>query len=179
MALARLKERGILGELVIYSFPEEFQRFGKHFEGCEAIVARGTAAPGQVRSLQLDANVLVHVESFDEASQLLTRLSLSTKIPQYLMAGRCILAFGPAEGASCRYVADSGAGVAVSTDNQGALCAVLEGLLTRPELRREYAARARQTAVTRHNPVTERERFRTIVAEVHSKRRGQVECLRN
>jgi hypothetical protein len=179
MALAKLRERGILGQLVIYSFPEEFQRFGKHFEGCEAIVARGTAAPDQVRSLQLDANVLVHVESFDEASQLLTRLSLSTKIPQYLMAGRCILAFGPAGGASCRYVADSGAGIAVSADNQDALCAGLEGLLTRPALRLKYAARARQTAVTRHNPVTERERFRMIVAEVHSQRREQTGCLRN
>ena len=99
MALARLRERGILGELVIYTFPEDFRRFGKHFEGCEAIVAGGTATPGEVRGLQLDANGLVHVESFDEASQLITRLSLSTKIPQYLMAGRCVFAFGPAEGA--------------------------------------------------------------------------------
>ena len=175
MALARLRERGILGELVIYTFPEDFRRFGKHFEGCEAIVAGGTATPGEVRGLQLDANVLVHVESFDEASQVLTRLSLSTKIPQYLMAGRCVLAFGPAEGASIRYVADSGAGIAVSTDDEDGLCAGLERLLTRPALRREYAARARQTAV-RHDAAAERERFRTIVSEVHSQWVEKTQC---
>jgi hypothetical protein len=161
---------------VIYTFPEEFRRFGKHFEGCEAIVAGGTAAPGEVRDLQLDANVLVHVESFDEASQLITRLSLSTKIPQYLMAGRCVLAFGPAQAASIRYIADSGAGIAVSTDEEDPLCAGLERLLTTPALRRDCASRARQTAVTRHDAVAERERFRMIVAEVHFERAEGIGC---
>ena len=51
IALARLKEKGILGELVIYTFPEEFRRFGKHFDGCETIVAGGT---GQFESQFLD-----------------------------------------------------------------------------------------------------------------------------
>lgn len=179
MALARLRERGTLGELVIYSFPEDFRRFGKHFEGCEVIVAGGTAAPDEVRGLQLDANVLVHVESFDEVSQVLTRLSLSTKIPEYLMAGRCVLAFGPAEGASLRYVFDSGAGGAVSTDDEAVLCTELERLLTNPVLRREYAARARQTAVTRHDAAGARERFRTIVAEVHLERVEGTGCRGN
>lgn len=168
LALAKLKERGILGELVIYTFPEDLRRFGKHFEGCEAIVVGGTAAPSEVRGLQLDANVLVHVESFDEASRLLTRFSLSTKIPEYLMAGRCVLAVGPAEAASIRYIADSGSGIAVSTDDQAMLCAELEKLLTNPVLRRKHAAQARLTAVTRHDAATERERFRAIVSEVHS-----------
>jgi hypothetical protein len=176
MALAKLRERGILGELLIYSFPEDFRSFRKHFEDCEAIVIGGTATPGEVRGLQLDANVLVHVESFDEASRLLTRFSLSTKIPQYLMAGRCVLAVGPAEAASIRYVADSGSGIAVSTDDQVVLCAGLERLLTNPVLRREHAAQARQTAVTRHDATAERERFRAIVSEVHSDRVEKAKC---
>jgi glycosyltransferase involved in cell wall biosynthesis len=176
MALAKLRERGILGELAIYTFPEDFRSFGKHFEGCEAIVNGGTAAPSEVRDLQLDANVLVHVESFDEASRLLTRFSLSTKIPQYLMAGRCVLAVGPAEAASIQYIADSGSGIAVSSDDQAMLCAGLERLLKNPILRRQYGAQARQTAITRHDASAERERFRAIVSEVRSEHVEKTRC---
>ena len=179
LALAKLRERGILGELVIYTFPEDFRRFGKHFESCEAIVAGGTATPAEVRNLQLDANVLIHVESFDEASRRITRLSLSTKIPQYLMAGRCVLAFGPPEAASIRYIADSGAGIAVSSDNEDALCAEVERLITRPALRREYAVRARQAAVTRHDSTAARERFRAILSEVHAQGATNTRCRGN
>src|ERR1017187_9224693 len=176
MALTKLRERGILGELVIYTFPEDFRSFRKHFEGCEAIVIGGTVAPSEVRGLQLDANVLVHVESFDEASRQLTRFSLSTKIPQYLMAGRCVLAVGPAEAASIQYIADSGSGIAVSSDDETVLCAGLERFLKNPQLRREYGAQARQIAITRHDAVAERERFRAIVSEVRSEHVERTRC---
>ena len=176
IALSTLRGRGILGELVIYTFPGDLRRFGKHFEGCEAIVTKGTAAPSEVRGIQLDANVLVHVESFDEASRQLTRLSLSTKIPQYLMAGRCVLAVGPAEAASIRYIADSGAGIAISTESQDVLCAGLERLLRDPVLRREFGAQARQMAVRRHDAESERERFRALVSEVQAERTGKTRC---
>lgn len=174
-ALAKLRKKGIVGELVIYTIPEDLRTFGKHFEGCEAIVTRGTAAPSEVRSIQLDANILVHVESFDEESRLLTRLSLSTKIPQYLMAGRCILAYGPPEGASIRYIADSGSGIAVSTEAPDVLYAELEKLIRNPLLRRKYADQARQTAITRHNASSERERFRALISEVVSECTGQAQ----
>lgn len=179
MALEMLRARGIAGELVIYSPPEDLRRFGKYLEGCEAIVMGGTAAPDEVRGLQLGANVLVHVESFDETSRQLTRFSLSTKIPQYLMAGRCIFAVGPAEAASIRYIADSGSGIAVSTDDPAALCATLERLLTNPDLRREFAAQARKTAVTRHEATAERERFRAVVCEVQMEQAENAKCLVN
>ena len=35
-----------------------------------------------------------------------TKYSFSTKIPEYLSAGRCVLAVGPAEVASVRYLSD-------------------------------------------------------------------------
>ncbi len=168
VALERLRKRGVLGELVIYSLPEDLRRFGQHFAGFEAIVIGGTVAPSEVGRRQLDANILVHVESFDAESRMLTRYSLSTKIPQYMMAGRCLLAVGPAEAASIRYVRDSGAGPAVSTDDTSVLCDELARLLTDPLLRQAYGVQGRQTAVLRHDATTAREQFRTLVAEAYS-----------
>jgi hypothetical protein len=164
-ALSELHSRGVFGELVIYTLPEDIRGCAKFFAGCGAIRMAGTAAPHEVRGLQLEANLLVHVESFAEATRRLTRLSLSTKIPQYLMAGRCVLAYGPPEAASIRYIADTGAGVAVSTEDMGELTSQLEILLTQPALRHKYAERARHTALKRHEAVAERQRFRrSIVA---------------
>lgn len=167
-ALLKLRERGIAGELVVYSFPEDLRRFGKHFEGCAAIVTGGTVAPSEVRGLQLDSNILVHAESFDGATRVLTKFSLSAKVPQYMMAGRCVLAVGPADAASICYVAESGAGVAVSVEDEAVLCAELERLITDSALRQRYASRARQTAVTRHDAAAARERFRVLVSEVNA-----------
>ena len=162
-ALSRLRNRGIAGELLVYTFPQDIRNFGHRLIGCEAIRVAGTAKPDEVRRLQMEANVLVHVESFDESSRRYTRFSLSTKIPQYLMAGRCVLAYGPAEAASVQYIAETRAGPAITTENIDDLCNVLGPLLSSPTLRLEYAKRARQTALQRHNAVAERERLRKIV----------------
>jgi glycosyltransferase involved in cell wall biosynthesis len=43
------------------------------------------------------AGALVHVESFDDAVRMFTRLSVSTKIPQYLASGRPVFAVGPGD----------------------------------------------------------------------------------
>lgn len=61
-------------------------------------------------------DVLVHVESFEPSQRAYTRLSISTKIPQYLSVGRPILAIGPEEVASIRYVEDNGVGLAVGSE---------------------------------------------------------------
>ena len=50
--------------------------------------------------------MLVHVESFDNKSRQLTKLSISTKIPEYLATGKPIIAIGPREVASLEYLKD-------------------------------------------------------------------------
>ena len=52
-------------------------------------------------------DIPVHVESFDSKSIESTRLSISTKIPEYLSLGKPVLAIGPSEVASIRYIKDS------------------------------------------------------------------------
>jgi hypothetical protein len=95
------------------------------------------------------SDILVHVESMDEVSRKLTRLSLSTKIPQYLASGKCLLAVGPAEVASIRYVQDHAAGMVV-TDLE-TLRGNLETLISGPELRRRYTVNSLRLARQRHD----------------------------
>ena len=58
---------------------------------------------------------LLHVEAFDEKSRKATRFSLSTKIGESLRSGACILAYGPEEISSMRYLAQNGAACVLQT----------------------------------------------------------------
>ncbi len=63
-------------------------------------------------------DVLVHAESFDRTNRQKTRLSISTKIPEYLATGKPIFAIGPGEISSIRYLRQNEAGIVVDTANE-------------------------------------------------------------
>lgn len=60
----------------------------------------------QLRIVLNSCDIPVHVESFDRKSIESTRLSISTKIPEYLSLGKPILAIGPKNIASMEYLND-------------------------------------------------------------------------
>lgn len=64
----------------------------------------------------IESDVLLHVESDDQYNRSLTKLSVSTKIPEYLMSGRVILGFGPVEVASMRILSDNDIGYVISSN---------------------------------------------------------------
>ena len=66
----------------------------------------GSLSASQVAEIYAGADILLHVESFDSNAIASTKYSFSTKIPEYLSAGKCVLAVGPAEVASIRYLSD-------------------------------------------------------------------------
>lgn len=106
----------------------------------------GTLDPTEVQARLRDADVLVHVESFDDSASRYTRLSLSTKVPQYLAAGRPILAIGPERLASMQVVGASGGGLVATDPTVEAAEHAIRLLASDPGLRREMAARGRAYA---------------------------------
>lgn len=59
---------------------------------------------------------LLHVESDDACYRSKTRLSVSTKIPEYLFSGRCIIAYGPLEVASMKLLLDNQIACVISSE---------------------------------------------------------------
>jgi hypothetical protein len=72
----------------------------------------------EVIKLQNEADVLVHVEAFDRYNKSLVRCAISTKIMDYLSAGRCILAIGPSDISSVEYLSDNGLAL-IANSKQG------------------------------------------------------------
>lgn len=63
----------------------------------------------------VSSDFLVHIESFDKSVIQFTRLSISTKIPEYLASGRPILAIGPKNIASIEYLIDNKCGYIINS----------------------------------------------------------------
>lgn len=85
------------------------------------------------------ADVLVHVESFSRRMRKVTRLSISTKIPEYLASSRPIFVLGPADIESVQYLKRNDAAAVVSEPTVQGVERVLRGLLTDTDAMDRYA----------------------------------------
>ncbi len=125
----------------------------------DAVVYRGSVRPEAVGNILSESDIAVHVESFSSDCAEYTRLSVSTKIPQYFAAGIPVLAYGPSGLASCLYVRSSGAGVLVDQQGGGALGEAIRTLTLENDSRREMGVRAWTCAREFHEVTAVRRRF--------------------
>lgn len=124
--------------------------------GCEY---KGWVYGEKYLSLLQEADIAVHVESFDEAMIRRTWVSISTKIADYLGAGKCILAIGSRELASIDHIKD----VACIVDNLNTLEEKLLNLISNPDLREKNQEKARSLALKFHNREKICEKVKTIL----------------
>ncbi|MEU8213425.1 glycosyl transferase family 1 [Micromonospora sp. NPDC049044] len=136
-ALDGLAEAGLSARLTIHAPEQDLRRYAEHFAALRRVRLGPSLTSDEVPAALHGADVLVHIESFDEEIRRYTRYSVSTKIPQYLAAGRPILGYGPAEVASMNHIQEAEAGVIVGTEDTTAL---VRGLT---DLCRDGALRAR------------------------------------
>ena len=123
----------------VHAPAKDVARYGQAFSGICSVEIAETLAPIDVPSALASGDVLLHVESFDPVITRHTRLSLSTKLPQYLAAGRPVLAIGPGANASISLIERTGAGIVAEDPSMrglGQALARLEDQRTRTEMAR-------------------------------------------
>ena len=116
-AIQEINEFGSKIILNIYAPETDVELYSKHFEKYSSTTFEGTLKNDEVFKVLKDADILVYVESFDENYSLYTRFSLSTKIPQYMAAGKPILAYGPVGLASIEHIQKCKAGLAIGNND--------------------------------------------------------------
>jgi glycosyltransferase involved in cell wall biosynthesis len=147
LALDELSRRyGVEGRLEIYSIDAPEPPALEALTASPRVSFRGSVDAETLRDHRARADILVHVESFDARSRHVTRLSVSTKIPEYLAADRTLLAVGPGDVASIEYVRDNEVGRVVTVDSPDEIAATLHELVSdaalRDRLRRDGLALA-------------------------------------
>ena len=88
------------------------------FSKIESIQIRGSVPATEVKGVQSDADFLVHVEDFSPQSIFETRMSFSTKIIDYMLTGRPIVAIGPSSVCSIDTLLDSGTALVATSDEE-------------------------------------------------------------
>jgi glycosyltransferase involved in cell wall biosynthesis len=155
----RLRAEGLDAELVVHT-QSRFAAEARQLEMPGVVRLGGPLEPTQVGAVLRAADVLLHVESFDEKLRRYTRYSVSTKIPECMGAGRPILAYGPGELASVDYVARACAGISVVRQDRRELREALRSLLQSETLRQELGSRGFEVASREHDGEKQRARFR-------------------
>ncbi len=163
-ALAALRAEGLNAELLVYTSPDNAQSYREALD-FPPVRLMGWLPPEDLPRVLMASDINIHVESFTPSHSVYTRLSFSTKIPQLLMAGRCILAYGPAGLASIRHLTRAGAGIVVERQDPQALREALRRLLTDSVLREDAGRAGRRVAMGRYEAASERERVRRLLNE--------------
>lgn len=158
--LEELKSEGFDSELVIYTYPYDVDAYRGQLTSSSVMKIEGWVPNHEVPAVIQAADVLVHVESFDEEIKTYTRFSVSTKIPEYMIAGRCLFAYGPGEVASIRYISESGCGITVGSRDGAILKDGLRSILADAPRRLLCGSTARATAMTRHEAAAQRDKLR-------------------
>jgi len=162
--LLELRQKGVQTTLDIYAPAADLEKYGGRL-AIPFVRLAGTLGQEQVFDAMLGGDVLVHVESFDEDMRAMTRLSMSTKISQYMAAGRPLFCYGPGEVTSCRYVASMQAGIVVGSRDPAVLSDELNRLCHNRDLRIESGRQAWAAAKRRHDSTAVRNTFRAVLSE--------------
>lgn len=131
-------------------------------EYCGALTASGVAEK------LLEGSILVHVESFDRVNRGIARLSISTKIPEYLASARCILAIGPREVASIDYLASMGCAKVVTDLDGNHLVEALREIVTDEGAQASFRLKAWEIAISNHDLSKTRTLFKEALRKLQS-----------
>ncbi|WP_337042022.1 glycosyltransferase [Emticicia sp. 17c] len=150
-AIDEINQEGQQVQLHIYCPEKDRNQFADKFNNNKSVSFKGSVSSTQVPEVLSQASVLIHVESFEENVVLFTKYSISTKIPQYMAAGKPILAYGPGELASVQHVVNAHAGYAVTSKDKAELKKKILTLSANPELRFSCANNGYQFAKANHS----------------------------
>ena len=103
----------------------------------------------EVLNLQTKADVLLFLEDIDGPDAKTARLSFSTKITDYLSAGKCIFAVGCAETAPMQYFIKNQAAMVASSEKAIKEC--FAAILQDTDILAEYAKQAYEVGIKNHD----------------------------
>lgn len=146
--LKELNKDKILAQLVIYSPTPMTQKMKKALTVDGSVCLMGAVSSNCIPDLQMDADVLVHVEPLDLKGRLQVRQSFSTKIVDYFHAGRAILAVGWTNAASIDYLIKNDA--ALVAFDEKSISEQLQKIVDNPEILSEYAQKAWECGKRNH-----------------------------
>ncbi len=169
-AVEKANHDGLKITLEIYVSQSDFEHFNKKFNFAHTIFTTYVSPEKQKGNL-LRADLLLHTESFDAMDVKYTLLSFTTKLAEYMAAGRAILGFGDKRLASIDYISANKCGWTAETDEE--LVHALHEAVKDPELRKKYAVNAFNTAQNFHTKAQVQQRIYSVLKYTAENRKNK------
>lgn len=145
------REERLKGELSVYSLIDPGKAAKSALNKAPFSFFKGALNTAELTKVKASADVFVHVEAFDRQNRHITRLSISTKIPEYMASGRCILAVGPADVASMEYLIEFNLGIIATSYDKKDIKQAVRDVMVNSGKRIYYAKRGLVVAKDRHD----------------------------
>lgn len=117
-ALEKINQDSVKAKLYLYTANPMDDKTKAKLINTAAVEIMGKVPYSDVPAILANADVLVHVESFEKDQMLSTSLSFSTKLVDYFEAGRPIFAMGWKNAASIKYLKDNKIGVVANNTDE-------------------------------------------------------------
>lgn len=131
----------IIPEIQVYTNSEITSVIKEDFEKNNIRIKKPLVGDDLIKEM-VNTDILLHVESNDNYYKSLTKLSVSTKIPEYLLTKNSVLAYGPSEVASIRLLEDNAIGIVIdSEENEHSILEKLSSLIENREKRIEIGSK--------------------------------------
>lgn len=147
-ALKKIAGDGIPAFIDVYSAERNPEKL-KILTEENGIRFHGAVSAEKVSEIMNRSLAVIHTESFDQVIRQAIRFSVSTKIPDCLMNGPCMIAYGPEEVASISYLRENDAAYVITDPEY--LEFGLREILTDQKLRETIKANARLLAEHNHS----------------------------
>lgn len=150
-AIDELNKMGKKITLKIYCPLNDKTLYSHNFTSFSSTKFEGSLSSDQVSATLKLASLLIHVESFEDNYMEYTRFSLSTKIPQYMAAGKAILGYGPQILASMQHILKADSGRVVHNESVEEISNCLLELSSNKDLLFSYATNGFKYASENHS----------------------------
>ncbi|HZG73360.1 MAG TPA: hypothetical protein VEY51_17630 [Chondromyces sp.] len=127
----------------------------------------GSVNENQIIQEMQKYNALIHIESFDREMIQKTKLSISTKIPEYLASGKPIIAVGPKDISSIRYLEKLGISYIINSLESKEIETILLKMFNEKDKYFDIGVKGIQVAKDNHSMEKSKEIIRKSLAEVY------------
>lgn len=146
--------------------PDWTAELARELAESEAVEYAGFAEKPRNYELLKSADLLVLPVTFDEEEMRWVRLSMPTKLPEYLASGTPTLVYGPRGVAPVEFCIEHGVGIVRTKRSVASLVEILTELEQTPEKLKSKGRRDRRTAADTVSARVMRKRLRDILVEV-------------
>lgn len=152
-------------ELRLYTKPE-YQQMALNCNVLPTVATfHNSPTDAEVTQILSEADILIHLESFDAAEVKYFRHSMSAKVPLYLAAGKAILVYGPGNNAVAKYALSANWGCVVDRRERQLLSDTLVRLVNSQDLRCSLGQAAMEASRKYHDASRQRIRFHQVLIE--------------